>query len=92
MVRDPNRLVWPPTRSDVFSVVCLGVLVYASVERQWALVGVALLVALFAVVLPRMRGPFELGGPRLRFKGELVDPQAERELNRPPARAEPPAD
>jgi len=41
------------------------------------MVGIALFAALIAVVLPKLRGPFELTGP-VRFKGELIDPQSPR--------------
>lgn len=86
-MKDPDRLVWPPTRSDVFAVVALGVLVYAGIEREWTIVAVALLAGLFAVVFPRMTGPFELGGDKLRFRGQLVSPRAASEPERVPETA-----
>lgn len=73
----PDRLDWPPTRLDVFSIAALAVVVYAAVEREWIMVGVALFAALIAVVLPKLRGPFELTGP-IKFKGELIDPRSPR--------------
>jgi hypothetical protein len=73
----PDRVEWPPTRLDVFSIAALAVVVYAAIEREWIMVGVALFATLVAVVLPKLRGPFELTGP-IKFKGELIDPQAPR--------------
>lgn len=75
-MHDPDRLGWPPTRPDLLALVVLCVMAYALYERIWAIVGLALLVLLAAVMLPRMRGPFKLGGSRFRFEGELVDPPA----------------
>jgi len=71
----PDRIEWPPTRLDLFSLTAVGVVAYSAVEHEWIMVGVALFAVLIAVVLPRMRGPFEVSGP-VRFKGELLDPQA----------------
>jgi len=68
------HLVWPPTRLDVFSILAFAVVAYAAVEREWIMVGIALFAILIAVVLPRMTGPFEVGGP-VRLKGELIDHQ-----------------
>jgi hypothetical protein len=73
----PDRVDWPPTRLDVFSVAALAVVVYAAIEREWIMVGVALFATMIAVVLPKLRGPFELTGP-IKFKGELIDPQSPR--------------
>jgi hypothetical protein len=73
----PDRLEWPPTRLDLFSLAALAVVVYSAIEREWIMVGVALFAVLIAVILPRMKGPFEVGGP-VRLKGELIDPQAPR--------------
>jgi hypothetical protein len=74
---NPDRMGWPPTRLDLFSLVAFGVVVYAGIERERVMVGVALFAALVGVVLPKLRGPFELSGP-IRFKGELIDPQVPR--------------
>jgi hypothetical protein len=73
----PDRPEWPPTRLDLFSLLALAVVVYSAVEHEWIMVGVALFAILIAVILPRMKGPFEVGGP-VRLKGELIDPQAPR--------------
>lgn len=73
----PDRLEWPPTRLDLFSLLALVVVVYSAVEHEWVMVGVALFAILIAVILPRMKGPFEVGEP-VRLKGELIDPQAPR--------------
>lgn len=73
----PDRLDWPPTRLDIFSVAALAVVVYTAIEHEWIMVGVALFAALIAVVLPKLRGPFELTGP-IKLKGELIDPRAPR--------------
>lgn len=73
----PDHLEWPPTRLDLFSLAALGVVAYAGVEHEWIMVGVALFAALVAVILPKLRGPFEMAGP-IKFKGELIDLQAPR--------------
>lgn len=36
------------------------------------MIGVALFAILIAIVLPRMKGPFEVSGP-IRLKGELIE-------------------
>ncbi len=76
MAHDPDRLVWPPRVSHLVAVLCVVVLGYAAVEREWIIVGLALVLTLVAVLTPRMIGPFEFGGPGFRFKGEVVDPHA----------------
>ncbi len=68
------HITWPPTRLDIFSVLAFAVVAYAAVEQEWIMVGIALFAVLIAVVLPRMKGLFEIGGP-VRFKGELIDTQ-----------------
>jgi len=44
---DPNRLSWPPLRSDVVAVACLAVLAYCLLAHRWPLLALA---ALFAAV------------------------------------------
>lgn len=61
-------------RLDIFAIAAFAVLVYTAIEREWIMVGVALFAVLVAVLLPRMRGPFEIGGP-VKLKGELIDSQ-----------------
>lgn len=68
--RDANRLSWPPLRSDVVAVACLGVLVYCLVERRWAIL--ALIGLLFAGLSPRMKGQFGFQGGGARLGGELT--------------------
>jgi hypothetical protein len=74
-------------RLDIFAIVAFAVLAYAAIEREWIMVGVALFAVLIAVLLPRMRGPFEVGGP-VKLKGELIDPQVRlRGVVSPPSQA-----
>ena len=75
MRRDPNRLVWPPRLSDLFALLCAGVVVYALIQGAWVLAGFALVPATFAVAFPRMKGQWELrGGANPRARGELIEP------------------
>lgn len=68
---------WPPTRLDAFSVLAICAAAFAAVEREWIIVGVALFAILVAVVLPRMKGRFELSGPSgVGLTGELIDTDA----------------
>ena len=71
------HVVRPLTRLDYFSLVAFAVVVFAAVEREWIMVGVALFAVLVAVVLPQMAGPFELKGP-ITLKGELLNPEVPR--------------
>src|SRR2546421_12659319 len=62
----------------IFALLAVGVVIYALAEQQWGLAGGALFVGLLAALglflLPRMYGPFEIGGKRFRFRGILIDP------------------
>ncbi len=78
-MRDLDVFCWPPRRSDFLLVVGTALLIYAAIERAWGTVIAALIVLLLGVVLPRMRGPFSLGGPKWRFQGELVDPDERKD-------------
>lgn len=68
----PLYVGWPLTRLDIFSVLAIGVVAFAAVEREWAMVGVALFAVLIAALLPRMEGAFKLGGP-VPLEGILRD-------------------
>jgi hypothetical protein len=62
----------------LLEVLAAGVVIYAMLKQQWGLAGSALfigfLVALGLYLVPRMTGPFEIGGKRFRFRGILVPP------------------
>ena len=73
-MKDPNRLTWPPRRSDVLFIFASAVTIYAVTQKAWGIVITGLVVTAFATAFPRMKGPFRLRGsekgPELR--GELV--------------------
>lgn len=72
VLRDPNRFAWPVERSDVAALgnglIAVGCLVFG--KSDW-IVGVALLLATFAVLSPRMRRG-RVSGPGFSFSGEFV--------------------
>lgn len=84
----------------IFALLAVGVVIYALAKQQWGLAGGALFVGVLAALglylLPRMYGPFEIGGRRFRFRGILIQPPdtPKQELPRGtvlPAPPEPPA-
>ena len=92
-----RKLSW--SRTDLLLGVGLLLVAFGCWKKEWEAFtgGVALLI--LGGLLPRMKGPFSLGGPKMNFQGELSDP-AERP-NQPqlpaaqPARllpADPPAE
>lgn len=55
--RDPNRLSWPPLRSDVLALVFLIAFGYCLVENRGVEVTIAVLfAAVFSGLSPRMKG------------------------------------
>jgi hypothetical protein len=51
-----------PKRADLFGVLCAFVVVYCALENRWEpLASLALILAAFAVALPRMVGAWEVG-------------------------------
>jgi hypothetical protein len=82
--RNPDALAWPPTRADVFGVLCAFVVVYCMVERTWQpLASLALIIGAFAVALPRMIGRWRVSGTPPLVEGEFS--------RQAPAQARPPA-
>ena len=69
---DPNRLSWPPTRSDILGLVAIGVIADALANEAWGLAGSTLLICAFAAAFPRMTGRFKVGPKEL--EGEVVPP------------------
>jgi hypothetical protein len=82
--RSANKLVWPPERSDIAALVCLGILIWCLGwnKSEW-IAGAALLLAVFSVLSARMTGG-EVSGPGFSFRGDFV------EAALPPAGDEPP--
>jgi hypothetical protein len=74
----PLYIGWPLTRLDQFSVIAIGVVIFACVERDWAMIGIALFAMLIAALLPRMEGAFKLGGP-VPLEGILRDEPSQLE-------------
>jgi hypothetical protein len=97
---DLNRLSWPPLRSDVVAVACLGVLVYCVLAHRWPLLAFAALFGgVFAGLSPRMKGPFGFHSGTTGIGGEFASPfdeltQADAEqglvLGPPPKNRPPP--
>lgn len=70
---DPDRLTWPPRRSDLVMLVGLGVIVYSIVAKEWGVISFGVFILLVGFLIPRMKGKFSFGAPKLNFRGELVD-------------------
>jgi hypothetical protein len=61
-----------PTRADAFGVLCAFVVTYCVLEGTWEpLASLALVLAAFAVALPRMVGRFRVGGAPPTVEGEF---------------------
>lgn len=76
MRRDPDRLSWPPQRSDILALVCLIAFGYCLVENRGVEITVPVLfAAVFAGLSPRMKGRFgwQSGGGS-SLGGEFGDP------------------
>lgn len=97
---------WPHIRTDVLGIACLAVVAGCLTTFKWpGIVALALGVALFCAVSPRMRGPFgfsnggtRIGGsfeeePKLVLKAKVSegDP-SESEDQPPPSSREPSED
>jgi hypothetical protein len=81
---DPNRIPWPPGRSDVLGLIAIGVIADALANEAWALAGFALLVCVFAAAFPRMEREYEVGGGPPRLKGYLAPLQGHVVSQPPP--------
>jgi len=61
-----------PKREDLFGLLCVFVVVYCLLEARWEpIVALALLLAAFAVALPRMVGKWKVGGTPPTVEGEF---------------------
>lgn len=86
-----NRLSWPPLRSDIGAVICIGVLTYCLIADQWpGLAAFSLAGVIFCAVSPRMKGYFGLSGAGVQIGGEFVNPLEATRLD--DAKPELPAD
>lgn len=77
--RNPDRLSFPPTRSDVVMYVGAALIVDAGIERAWDALVAGTILLVVGLLVPRMKGPFSVGGPKAQFRGELVDPSPAEE-------------
>lgn len=73
-MRDYDRFTWPPRKSDLLLFAGLGLVIYSVVAQHWGLISAGVVLMIVGLLVPRMKGPFALGGPKLQFRGELVDP------------------
>jgi hypothetical protein len=77
------------------ALLAVAAFVYGLVKQKWALAGPALFVVLAAALVlylfPRMYGPFELRGRRLRFRGILLPPDDATQQQLPPGQSAPEA-
>jgi hypothetical protein len=56
-----DLLSWPPLRSDLVALACLGVVVYCLLERTWPVLAIAALGGtVLAGLAPRMQGAWGL--------------------------------
>jgi hypothetical protein len=81
-----------PKRSDAFGVLCAFVVIYCVLEGTWEpLASLALILAAFAVALPRMVGPWKVGstGAEGNFPSTVAG-EFERIMPPPPSDLEPP--
>lgn len=76
-----DKLSWPPSRADIVMLVGLSLMVYAGWRQVWEVVALGAALLILGYLLPRMRGPFSLGGPRLNFQGELTDPEPDGQVS-----------
>jgi hypothetical protein len=81
-----------PKRADVFGLLCAFVVIYCVLEGTWEpLASLALILAAFAVALPRMVGPWKVGGTGAEGNfPPTVDGEFERLTPRPQPDLEPP--
>jgi hypothetical protein len=73
---DPDLITWPPQRSDVFALYIAGLVIWAGIEDEWQFAAYALALCTFAVVLPRMYGRYQMGGPEGPFQGVVTASKA----------------
>jgi hypothetical protein len=77
VTNDPNRLSWPPTRTDVFAVLAFALAVYCVAIDRWPwFAALAFAGAFLAAFSSRMRDWFGLVASRdgIRIGGGLADP------------------
>lgn len=76
VLRDPNRLSWPPTRTDLLTGVLTAAFGYCLIEnRSFAITVPILFAAVFTGISPRMRGQFGWrSGGGSSLGGEFTEP------------------
>lgn len=74
--RDPNRMSWPPTRTDLLTLVLVLAFAYCLIEnRSFAITVPVLFGAVFCGVSPRMKGRWGWqGSGGSSLGGEFGDP------------------
>ena len=92
-MKDFDRFSWPPSRPDLLVYVGLAVIIYAATQKAWGTLAIGAALMLGGALLPLMTGPFSFGGPKMQFRGELIDPTgstSERQQDERNARPEQP--
>lgn len=76
---DPNRLIGPVCRSDVVAISSLGAAGYLiAVERWPAIVGLALVIAMFSGFSPRLKGHWGFQWGSLKLGATFAAPKTPR--------------
>jgi hypothetical protein len=77
-----------PSRADLFGLLCAFVVVYCVLEDRWEpIASLALVLAAFAVALPRMVGRWKLGATPPAVEGEFERLKPPPQPDQAPARA-----
>lgn len=76
---DPNHLIGPIYRSDVVSLSCLGAAGYLIANDRWpAIVGLALVIAMFSGFSPRLKGHWGFQWGQVKIGATFVAPKTPR--------------
>jgi hypothetical protein len=59
-------------------------IVYAGIERAWGALVAGTILLVVGLFVPRMKGPFSVGGPKLHIRGRLDDPNPGKDDGAPP--------
>jgi hypothetical protein len=87
-----------PKRADVFGLLCAFVVIYCVLERTWEpLASLGLILAAFAVAMPRMVGRWKVGStgaeghfpPTVEGEFERLTPRRQLDLEPPQEKGSP---
>ena len=81
---DPDRVEWPPLRTDVFVLFAAGLVIWSGIDGQWGFAAYALSICTFAVVFPRMYGRYGVGGPEGPLQGVVTPSRSAQEAGLAP--------